>query len=85
MRSEASKHSMRCPEFEKLSEDYQKACRDWRDAVGTPAVSVDAAGLRREATMLKEATSERALEHRRKCLLCANINNGQQVDAMLRH
>jgi hypothetical protein len=72
----ASKLNMECPEYAKLWEEYLEADRTWRDAMQSRSLTVHTADLRRKAIVLKDSARDRALEHKRRCLLCANLARG---------
>ena len=66
---------MQCQEYEELWSAYVEAAREWRRVTrGRPGTTVYSAGLSRRAAVLKDSAKERALKHKRKCLLCTNID-----------
>jgi hypothetical protein len=64
---------MQCAEYEKLWAAYLDAAYEWRLTVETPSLSAYATVLRQRATVVKDSAKEHAEAHKRKCLLCANI------------
>jgi hypothetical protein len=62
------------PGIRKVVDSLHRRSFEWRDILQSLSLRVYATGLRRHANVLKDLARERAEADKRKCLLCANID-----------
>ena len=64
---------MQCLKYQKLWGAYLDALRKWGETISATSMTSHCIGLQRRATIERDLARERARDHQRRCLVCANI------------